>query len=178
MPPSGVEYFWVPSHWLQQWVVGEKLPLPDEADGESEVVIVDGSDRIRIPNSNSDAGDVEKLEAKNTVVDGAKGVAGDGKGFTNGGAGSGDMNGRIDVCGRRESEAAVTRRVFAEPIRNSGLLCEHGKLHPSSLSQWKIVTREVYEGLLEGQGMGLPDCHVSSANFRCEDCVRDYIGRK
>lgn len=174
MPPPGAGYFWVPSHWLQQWIVGEKLALPDEAEGESEVIILDGSDGVRIQNSNSESAGVEKLAAKNAGVDGAKGVSGDKTCVANGGAGSGDMNGRIDISSRRESEAAV----FTEPIRNLGLLCEHGKLHPSSLSRWKIVTREVYEGLLEGQGIGPPDCHVSSANFRCEDCVRDYIGRK
>lgn len=159
---------------MQQWIVGEKLALPDEAENESDIVILDGSDRIRTPNSDSDSAGVEKLAAKNTGVDGTNRVSGDKKGVANGGVGSGDVNGRIDVCNRRESEATV----FAEPIRNLGLLCEHGKLHPSSLSRWKIVSREVYEGLLEGQGIGPPDCHVSSANFRCEDCVRDYIGRK
>lgn len=68
--------------------------------------------------------------------------------------------------------------VFADAMEHLPLLCDHGGVDPTSVSRWKLVTRRVYEGLLEEEGMGPPDHHLTANNYRCEQCVRNHIGRK
>lgn len=68
--------------------------------------------------------------------------------------------------------------VFRGPMRHLPLLCEHGGLHPASVSRLKLVTRGVYEGLLSEEGMPPPDHHLAANNYRCEECVKDHIGQK
>lgn len=68
--------------------------------------------------------------------------------------------------------------IFSEPMRNRPIVCDHGRLHPASVSRLKLVTRDVYEGIVSEEGMSPPDRHITSSNFRCEHCVRDHIGQK
>lgn len=80
--------------------------------------------------------------------------------------------GLLDGCGGSRAS------VFVTPMRHAHLLCEHGRVHPNSVSRLKLVTRKVYEGLLEEEGMPPPDHHLTATNYRCEHCVRDHIGEK
>lgn len=67
--------------------------------------------------------------------------------------------------------------VFSGPMRHLPLLCEHGGVHPTSVSRLKLVTRRVYLGLL-GEGGMPPDHHLTATNYRCEQCIRNHIGQK
>ncbi|CAM9986673.1 unnamed protein product [Ascophyllum nodosum] len=173
LPPG--EYFWVNSHWLEQWVIGKSLPPPGEAAVVDPVVaVVDGANR-----------EAESAKEEVRVTKRLKGgVSGENKGVAEvnfNGVGNGDAGGPVDAPafrGGADDQRASDTLVFAEPMRNLGLVCDHGALHPASVSRWKLVTREVYEGLLGEDGVGPPDHHLSAANFRCEHCVREHISRK
>lgn len=75
-------------------------------------------------------------------------------------------------------ERASPEGVFARPMRNLPLLCKHGGLYPASVSRLKLVTREVYLGLLREGGVPPPDHHLTAGNYHCELCVKDHIGEK
>ena len=173
LPPG--EYFWVNSHWLEQWVIGKSLPPPGEAAVVDPVVaVVDGANR-----------EAESAKEEVRVTKRLKGgVSGENKGVAKvnfNGVGNGDAGGPVDAPafrGGADDQRASDTLVFAEPMRNLGLVCDHGALHPASVSRWKLVTREVYEGLLGEDGVGPPDHHLSAANFRCEHCIREHISRK
>ncbi|CAN0347545.1 unnamed protein product, partial [Laminaria digitata] len=68
--------------------------------------------------------------------------------------------------------------VFVGPMRHAPLVCKHGGLHPSSVAMLKLVTREVYEGLIAEEGMLPPDRHLAASNYYCGVCVDDHIRRK
>lgn len=79
------------------------------------------------------------------------------------------------LCG---ASVSCQEGVFREPMRHVHLLCEHGGLHPASVSRLKVVTRKVYEGFLTEDGMPWPDYHLAASNYRCERCVKNHIGQK
>lgn len=289
------EFFWVDSHWLRQWVVGEHLPPPSESIStvsgkaspgrgshpEDPLVLDGGSPKAAYLTQESGVGDaiVEEKEGyegdKEAVVMGpgggdargggaggtdrgvGRGVAAEGgDGFrqkggvsevgeggdsatvvaklrvrtgddadtseqvnekrkregraaesvqklgdaVNDGVGDGDEGSDDDSFAtakgwpkyspRSTSEAGVeegetgvaaglcSEGVFRGSVRHLPLLCEHGGLHPASVSRLKLVTRSVYEGLLSDKGMPPPDHHLAATNYRCEECVKDHIGQK
>lgn len=93
------------------------------------------------------------------------------------------------AAGVADDAAAPTppNGVFAQPMRNRPLLCAHGKLHPSSVWRLKLVSRKVYEGMLEVEvevedgaaALHLaPDGHIAAGNYYCALCVKEHIGQK
>lgn len=92
---------------------------------------------------------------------------------------------QIVKLSRGDADAVLTppRCVFAQRMRNGPLLCPHGGLHPSTVSRLKLVTREVYEGMLgvkDGAGaLALaPDRHIAAGNYYCAICVKDHVQQK
>ncbi|CAN0453213.1 unnamed protein product [Discosporangium mesarthrocarpum] len=71
--------------------------------------------------------------------------------------------------------------VFHGQMRHRRLLCQHQRLHPSTMIRLKVVRRRVYLGLLRGGRGGVftpPDWHLSSENYRCGECVSELTGQR
>ncbi|CAM9773619.1 unnamed protein product [Ectocarpus sp. 8 AP-2014] len=86
-----------------------------------------------------------------------------------------DKNEQVLLTEEVEEE---TPCVFTERLTNVPLLCPHGRLHPASVSKFKLVTRAAYEGILSTVCIPPPDYHLSASNFYCSLCVKDHIGQK
>lgn len=131
------------------------------------------------------AGDVqtlgEKVDAVNDRIDGGEG-SDDASSATTKGCPQSSTCPTLEAGGEGGWKGVAaglgSGGVFRGAMRHLPLLCEHGGLHPASVSRLKLVTRGVYEGLLSEEGMPPPDHHLAATNYRCEECVKDHIGQK